>query len=214
MRLPDNVTLELDKSPYKISSIKTFEANLKRIMLAVKPDAKYDDVFDSDFIDQHIDAIFDFLKQTNQSPITYTFFRFLKMVNPSNPHILSIYELKQQQESDKKLNALQKKNDSDNFTYTWDELEEMQKKLGEELKKDSTNLKMNIKYMILSLIVYLEPQRSEIYWSTKLTDKNEKIGNILNMKTGFLTIRDFKTDSIHEPITISLPDQLMTIIRQ
>lgn len=214
MILPEVVNIEFENSSYKLSSIKVFKANLQRIMNAVDTSANHETIFDSDFIDNHIDAIYDFLKATNQSPVTYTFFRFLKMVNPNNTNIYKIYELKQQQESDKKLNALQKKNDSDEFTYTLDELEEMRQRLGKELEKDSSSLKVNIKYLFLSLIRYLEPQRSEIYWSTKIVNKDEKIGNTLNLTKGILTIRDFKTDTIHEPIIISLPDELMKIVRQ
>lgn len=213
MIIPDSVYQQLAKD-YKASSIKTFESSLTRIMKAVNPSYDGTQIFDEDSIERYFDLIHTYLESVDKSPLTYAFLKLVKILMPGSEYIGDLKELQEQQEVNKKMDYLQKKGEDEDFPFNWDELMEMQESLEKQVQKNKTDTRLNIKYLFMSLIKYVEPQRSEIYTSTFFTEKDTTIGNYINLNKGVWHIRNFKTDGIHEPIKIPLPNELMGIIKE
>lgn len=213
MIIPECVYNQFTKD-YKASSVKTIVSNLTRIMVAVNPLFNGQQQLDEKFIDDHFGLILLFLESINQSSVTYSLLKLIKILMPGSEYIGDLKELQEQQETDRKMKYLQKKGEEEQFKFSWDELMEMQESLGKQLQKNRTDSRLNIKYLFLSLIKYVEPQRSEVYISTILTEKDSKIGNYINLNKSTWHIRNFKTNNLHKPIQIQLPVELMDIIKE
>jgi hypothetical protein len=82
------------------------------------------------------------------------------------------------------------------------------------LAKNPDDIKLNIQYLFANLIKYQPPQRSQIYYNTVITTKNESEGNYLNLNTGSLVLRDFKTAKRYQEVKIKLQPELMSVIRE
>jgi hypothetical protein len=119
-----------------------------------------------------------------------------------------------QQQIDTTNNYKMKQEDEEDDLYTWEELMELSERLKERLVKNPDDIKLNIQYLFANLIKYQPPQRSQIYYNTIISTKNESEGNYLNLITGSLVLRDFKTAKRYQEVKIKLQPELMSVIRE
>lgn len=104
---------------YKASSVKTIVSNLTRIMVAVNPLFNGQQQLDEKFIDDHFGLILLFLESINQSSVTYSLLKLIKILMPGSRYG-DLKELQEQQETDRKMKYLQKKGEEEQFKFTWD----------------------------------------------------------------------------------------------
>lgn len=213
MIIPTKI-MELLSTQYKETSITTFQYNINRIFSGILKKNDGTRVLTIQLINRHIKAILEKINLINQSSVTFSLLKILSLINPHSKHLDTIDEIMKQQQIDATNNYKMKQEEVEADLYTWDELMELAEKLKARLEKNPDDIKLNLQLLFANLIKFQPPQRSQIYYNTKITAKNETEGNYLNLNTGTLVLRDFKTAKRYQEVKIKLQPELMSVIKE
>ena len=213
MVLTEAVKKVLDQN-YKSNTIVTMIGAIKRVM----KDVGIENVtFDKKYIIKNFNKIKDILTSINQSPVTFYILRVGELEKIPNKKLQELKDLKDKQQINRNIEYKSKEEEIENDAlYDWDGLMELQGKFERDYEDNKTDVNYNLKYLFLSLIKYLEPQRSQIYTDTILVTNNprKQTSNFLNLNTGLLRLVEYKTKSNYGTKDIILSEPLMKIVNK
>ena len=213
-------TIKKDRSNIKDNSLNAYISNIKKVFNELfKGDISIDNFNQFAKVKKYLET----LTPATRKNITIAIVILLRAYKVSN-YIVNKYKKYFEEQSIEYENNYNKQLKSEKEKKNWvtkEEIDTILKTLKDKISKmDMDNLSRNDKdiiqqHLIISLYIgeYIPPMRND-YAGMKISTKDIKTENYINMETKQIILNQYKTDKTYGTKIIAIPDYIYTLIKR